>query len=91
MGWRHPSEFYMNSEDEIFWAEDNFLVNGINFNGMTSDQVKEAMKEYTPVSETSTNSLRCEDGTYKYCIDFNETTGLVERVAVELVLAESYN
>ncbi len=84
-------EFCMHSEEESYWADDNCLVNGINFNGMTSEQVKDAMKEYTVAAGANTDSLCYEDGAYKYYISFNEGTGFVEKVIVELVLGEEYN
>lgn len=60
--------FCMNSEENSYWAVNNVLVNGINFYGMNSDEVKAAMQALKAPRETSYGSLIYEDGQYSYTI-----------------------
>lgn len=83
--------FCMNSEEKDYWAENNILVNGMDFHEMTSDEVKEAMKDYKLAHETDFGALRYEDGEYKYIFYFDEETGVVEEIDVELVIPKSYD
>ncbi len=83
--------FKIHSKEEDYWAENNTLVNGIDFSGMDSPAVKEAMADYKLANETDSGSLRFEDGSYKYFISFSEETGVVEEVGVEMAIAKSYS
>lgn len=80
----------MNSEENSYWAVNNVLVNGINFYGMNSDEVKAAMQALKAPRETSYGSLIYEDGQYSYTIRFDDN-GVVEEVEVEMTIAKSYN
>jgi len=87
-------DFDMNSEEADYWAEDNILVNGINFYGMDYEAVKEAMASYKLKGEADSEELmyqRYEDGKYKYIISFNKETKIVESVSVEMTISKSYN
>lgn len=84
-------DIYMNSEERSYWTENNALVNGINFRGMNSDEVKEAMKDYKLARETDAGNLRYEDGSYKYYFYFDESAGLVNQIVVELEIPKDYN
>lgn len=83
--------FDMNSEEKDYWAEDNILVNGIDFKGMDSGEVKVAMADYELARETDAGSLRYEDGDYEYFFYFDEETGAVQEISVELVIPKSYD
>lgn len=83
--------FDMNSEEEDYWAKDNILVNGIDFKGMDSDEVKVAMADYELARETDAGSLRYEDGDYEYFFYFDEETGVVQEISVELTIPKSYD
>lgn len=83
-------EFGMYSEEEDYWAQNNILVNGINFYGMNMDEVKAAMQAYKKPKETSYGDLAYKDGKYSYYIYFNDN-GLVEEVSVEMTFSKSYN
>lgn len=87
----YKATFTMHSEEKDYWAENNILVNGVNFYNMTSDEVKEAMKDYKLANETDFGSLRYEDGSYKYFFSFNEESGVVEEISVEMTIAKSYD
>lgn len=83
-------KFNMNSEEKSYWAKDNVLVNGINFFGMDSAAVKEAMSAYKLARETDTGALRYEDGDFKYFIYFDDKTKTVREVAVEMNIPKGY-
>lgn len=82
--------FRMQTEDKSYWAENNVLVNGIDFSGLDSAAVKEKMTDYKLANETDAGSLRFEDGKYKYYFSFDEATGLVDEVTVELTISKNY-
>lgn len=82
--------FHMHSEEESYWAEDNILINGMDFYGMNSDEVKEQMKDYKLANETDFGSLRFEDGSYKYFFSFDEATGVVDEITVEMTIRKNY-
>ncbi len=82
--------FCMNSEEKSYWAQNNILVNGINFCGMNSDEVKAAMQAFKAPKETSYGSLIYQDGQYSYVIRFGDN-GLVEEVEIEMSIAKSYS
>lgn len=82
--------FHMNSEEESYWAENNILVNGVDFFGMDSASVKEKMSEYKLANETDSGSLRYEDGSYEYFFRFDEETGTVSEITVEMTISKSY-
>ena len=86
----YKMSFYMNSEENSYWAVNNVLVNGINFYGMNSDDVKAAMQAFKAPRETSSVSLIYEDGQYSYTIRFNDN-GVVEEVEIEMTIAKSYS
>jgi hypothetical protein len=83
--------FRMHSEEEdaSYWAEDNVLVNGVNYFGMDAEAVKGAMAEYKLLSEES-DHLSYRDGKYLYRFDFGES-GIVEEVEVEMEIDKSYS
>lgn len=83
-------KFTMNSEEKSYWAKDNVLVNGINFFGMDSAAVKEAMSAYKLARETDNGSLRYEDGDFKYYFYFDEATKVVSEVTVEMDIPNGY-
>ena len=66
------------------------LVNGIDFSSMDSAGVKEAMAAYKLGKETDSGTLRYDDGEYKYFFRFDEATGLVNEISVEIVFGKSY-
>lgn len=81
-------KFKMNSEEESFWAENNVLVNGIDFYGLTVDEVKENMQDFKLASETDT-SVHYEDGSYNYYFRFDDN-GIIEEIEVEMEIRKSY-
>ena len=66
------------------------LVNGIDFSTFDSAGVKEAMADYKLGIETDWGTLRYDDGKYKYFFEFDEESGLVNEVTVEIVFGKSY-
>lgn len=86
----YKMSFRMNSEENSYWAVNNVLVNGINFYGMNSDEVKAAMQALKAPRETSYGSLIYEDGQYSYTIRFDDN-GVVEEVEIEMTIAKSYS
>lgn len=66
------------------------LVNGIDFSVLDSAGVKEAMADYKLGIETEWGTLRYDDGKYKYFFDFDEESGLVNEITVEIVFGKSY-
>lgn len=66
------------------------LVNGIDFSAMDSAGVKEAMADYKLGTETDWGTLRYDDGKYKYFFRFDEESGLVSEITVEIVFGKSY-
>lgn len=66
------------------------LVNGIDFSTLDSDGVKEAMADYKLGIETDWGTLRYDDGKYKYFFEFDEESGLVNEITVEIVFGKSY-
>lgn len=83
--------FEMNSESAHKWTENNILVNGIDFFGMNSATVKETMAEYKLGIETDLGTLRYDDGDYAYYFTFDQTTGIVTEVEVELQIDKDYS
>ena len=80
--------FHMYSEEESYWAQDNVLINGIDFYGMDAEAVKEKMSEYKIASDDSTY-LSYKDGKYSYRFTFDES-GIVEEIEVEMSIDKSY-
>ncbi|MCI8269441.1 MAG: hypothetical protein HFG55_07265 [Lachnospiraceae bacterium] len=80
--------FGMHTEEANYWAEDNALVNGINYFGMDADGVKETMANFKALSEDD-DYLSYRDGKYTYRFDLDEN-GIVEEVEVEMKLDKSY-
>lgn len=78
----------MYSEEESYWAQDNVLINGIDFYGMDAEAVKEKMSEYKIASDDSTY-LSYKDGKYSYRFTFDES-GIVEEIEVEMSIDKSY-
>ena len=83
--------FQMHSEDEeaSYWAEDNVLVNGVNYFGMDAGAVKETMTEYKALSEES-DYLSYRDGKYVYSFHLDES-GIVEKIDVEMDIDKNYS
>lgn len=83
--------FSMHSEETeaSFWAEDNILVNGVDYSGMDAEAVKDTMAEYKALSEES-EYLSYRDGKYLYRFDLDEN-GIVEEVEVEMEIDKSYS
>lgn len=83
--------FNMHSEEEeaSYWAEDNALVNGVNYFGMDAEAVKETMAEYKALSEEG-DYLSYRDGKYVYRFEFGQN-GVVEKVEVEMDIDKSYS
>lgn len=81
--------FTMNGLYSSYWAEDNVLVNGIDFFGMNMDEVKEVMSEYKLSSEYE-RLLFYKDGKYSYTFKFTGE-GIVDEVEVEMKIDKSYN
>lgn len=75
--------FNMHSEEKSGWAEDNALVNGIDFCGMTSDDVKDAMADYELNREDEDGSLHFHKGDYRYSFTFTSSSGFVDEVKIE--------
>ena len=82
--------FSMHAEDteSSYWAEDNVLVNGVNYFGMDADGVKETMTEFKALSEDS-DYLSYQDGKYTYRFDLDDS-GIVEEVEVEMDIDKGY-
>ncbi len=82
--------FSMHAEDteSSYWAEDNVLVNGVNYFGMNADDVKETMTEFKALSEDS-DYLSYQDGKYTYRFDLDDN-GIVEEVEVEMDIDKDY-
>lgn len=80
----------MHAEDteSSYWAEDNVLVNGVNYFGMNADDVKETMTEFKALSEDS-DYLSYQDGKYTYRFDLDDN-GIVEEVEVEMDIDKDY-
>lgn len=83
--------FKMHSEKEAYWAENNVLVNGMDFFGKDSPAVKEMMADYKLGKETESGILRYEDGDYQYFFHFDEESGLVSDISVEKTFAKGYD
>ena len=83
--------FHMHSEDEeaSYWAEDNVLINGVNYFGMDAEAIKETMTEYKALSEES-DYLAYRDGKYVYSFNLDES-GIVEEIEVEMDIDKSYS
>lgn len=81
--------FHMHSEEAAYWAEDNVLVNGIDFSGMDVEAVKEAMSDYK-LSTDENNYLFYKDGKYIYHFTF-DGDGIVDEVDVQMTIDKSYN
>ena len=83
--------FSMHSEESeaSYWAEDNALVNGVNYFGMNADGIKETMAEFKVLSEDS-NYLSYKDGKYTYRFELDES-GIVNKVEVEMDIDKSYS
>lgn len=82
--------FHIYYEDPKYQAEDNILVNGVNFYGMDSASVKEQMSEYKQPRETSYNSLVYTDGIYHYIFTFDKEDGILTEIDVKMDIAKSY-
>ena len=78
------------SELTFSMEDTHALVNGIDFSAMDSAGVKEAMAAYKLGMETDSGTLRYDDGEYKYFFRFDEATGLVTEISVEIVFGKSY-
>lgn len=78
------------SELTITPESGNALVNGIDFFVMDSPTVKQTMEKVKLARETDTGTLRYEDGDYKYFFTFDEETGIVSEITVEIVFPKSY-
>lgn len=66
------------------------LVNGIDFSDMDTAGVKKSMENYKLALETDNGTLRYEDGDYKYFFMFDEKSGLVNEITVEILFPKSY-
>ncbi|MCI9282560.1 MAG: hypothetical protein HFG56_04640 [Lachnospiraceae bacterium] len=83
--------FTMHTEDSesSHWAEDNVLVNGVNYFGMDANGVKETMTQFKALSEDD-DYLSYKDGKYTYRFDLDDN-GIVEEVEVEMKIDKSYH
>lgn len=82
--------FHMYSEDPdvSYWAQDNALVNGVDYFGMGAEGVKETMAEFKTLTE-SDDYMAYRDGKYTYSFHLDEN-GIVEEVEVEMKVNKSY-
>lgn len=78
------------SELTFSMEDTHALVNGIDFSAMDSAAVKEAMADYKLGTETDSGTLRYDDGEYKYFFRFDEESGLVNEITVEIEFGKSY-
>ena len=58
------------------------LVNGVNFNGYTREQVKEAMQEYELTLDTE-KYINFQAGKYEYTFTFLEGSDVVSRISID--------
>lgn len=78
------------STTELDRRGETVLINGISFEGLGAERVKQAMAACKQI-EVSTGSLVYKDGEYRYIFRFAEDTGLIEEVQVEMQISKSYD
>ena len=81
-------ELHFDSKDQTFWEDGSILINGINFCGMDTAAVKEAMADFKPKVDEA-DHLFYRDGKYSYSFDFGED-GTVTEVTLEEKISKSY-
>lgn len=67
--------------DDPDYETGEILINGVNFNGYTRDQVKEAMSEYEMTLDYG-EYLDFESGKYKYTFSFSDGSEIVTRISI---------